>query len=315
MLIVLMAYCWTSEDGVPIVGSDEETVEAVVNVLKKEKKGVSTTAKSGSFKQGDAQSGTGDISTRLVVKGEGTAEASGSSKPSKTRHEKGPTPTVLMSVVKISLAELALLTVPETTKVEVYKTPARRGEHVINNNILKLFQSIVDDYIDKVGHGKNYNQLIRDGKLKPGMKVVEACERPMAESFKMAISKELVAHVQEQKQYIDANAVAYGTKIQEIRGGVVTYMLLAKDVLANPPDPPKLTNAEKIIEMAVEEFLAREYFLDPQALSIWLKKGGKMKRYEEVKKEVIRMFRLVEYHYNVGEVIEWVKELERAINA
>ena len=43
----------------------------------------------------------------------------------------------------------------------------------------------------------------------------------------------------------------------------------------------------------VEEFIAGEYFVDPYALNIWLAQGGKKTRYEEVKKEVVEMFRCV----------------------
>ena len=209
----------------------------------------------------------------------------------------------------ITASELAELR-QELKEPEVMETTenerSKRGEHVINNNVLKFFRAIIKSFVRKVMPGQSFESLVSSGRITPDMRVYQAYNNPLIPSYTNAIRYELVAKVDE--AYVDANSVIYGERIEQLRGAVFTYMLAIYE--DSNSSLPKMER--HIIEM-VEEFIAANYYTDQLALSIWLTQGGTMVRYEDVRREVNQMFRRVTYHAGNDEVIQWVNKLKSAL--
>ncbi|XP_046552008.1 uncharacterized protein LOC124261705 [Haliotis rubra] len=107
---------------------------------------------------------------------------------------------------------------PKTSKGE-QKKPSHRGEHVINNNVLKVFRTIIDRFAARIG--STAAQLLEN---KEHTAAYKAYHTPLPAATTQSIGHQMVAHIREEDQYIDANATAYGAAIKEISDMVVTYM-------------------------------------------------------------------------------------------
>ena len=71
--------------------------------------------------------------------------------------------------------------------------------------------------------------------------------------------------------------------------------------------------AERKVRDIVEEFLAGNYFVDEQALKLWLsQRGNTEQEFSKARQKVIDMFRNLKYESGSDMVITWVKELFEA---
>ena len=112
--------------------------------------------------------------------------------------------------------------------------------------------------------------------------------------------------------YVDTNSVSYGLEIKKLREVVVSYMSTIYDGFLHQ-NHDHLQNLERNVRDSVEEFIAGNYFVDEQALKLWLSKPGNTKqKFEKIRQEVIKMFRKLKYDGNDCMVITWVKELLEA---
>ena len=306
---------WVSNflDLVPIVGTVKNTVEAVSALCHGDtklaaEKGLEAVV-GGVLDV--ATLGVGSVAERVVVKG---IERGGEELVGKTvakQLSKDAEKVVIPVAQALTVAELAQLRMrlgkAETEEKGKEKEPSRRGEHVINNNILKFFRSVVEDFMSRAMPGRSFEELVSRGKITPNMRVYESYNNPLTPPYQAAVQKELVAHMD--KSYIDANSVVYGVRVQQVRGMVVSYMLAIYH-----DNHSQLPQMERHIIEQIEEFIAGEYFVDEYALKVWLTEGGTTARYEDVKAQVVQMFRRVEYHNGNDEVIQWVRELKQAIS-
>ena len=225
----------------------------------------------------------------------------------------GDLPKCVSGVKKMTLQQIIELTNKSEEVIIIEKSPAERGEHVINNNVLKLFKTVVREFVHKA-YNKSYDELVQSGKITPDMTVYQACENPLSEQYKTAVGTELVAHMQHLLVYIDANASAYGIRIEYLKNAMVFYLQILLAGLRDYDNIKLIPPLERSIAPIVEEFIVRRYFVDEQALSLWIdRNGGTMERFEEVNAEVVRMFRRLERHYNDGETTQWVKDIMTAI--
>ncbi|CAG2193978.1 unnamed protein product [Mytilus edulis] len=190
--------------------------------------------------------------------------------------------------------------------------PARRGEHVINNNVLRVYRDIIDDFVGDITGMDNIQSLVDIGRLSSDSRIVQAYYQPLSEEFMDLIRNRMVVHLDE--DYLDKNSINYGQQIEILRGSVGMYMrsiyenLTSKDRLDS--NSFGICSWERQIRTSVEDFIAGNYFVDDQALKIWLRKrGNDQNTYDRSHREVVRMFRRLIYDGTNNDVIQWVNEL------
>ena len=214
----------------------------------------------------------------------------------------------------ITLKEIAMLTRKRLDLKPIKKEPAKRGEHVFNNNLLKLFKSIVEGFISiqYVEKKLYYDSLIKKAKGK--FPVFETCELPMDRKLMKLVSEELVAHMQDAKKIPDTNAEAYGIKIQELRCQVIILMqILHVTMFVDSSVKSDIPKQERVVDLLVEEIIGHGYYVDIAAKEYWVKhQKGSRKVFEEVNEDVERLVRRLSRHYNDGEVTQWVREIQKA---
>ena len=210
----------------------------------------------------------------------------------------------------ITLKEIAVLTRKRLNLKPIKKDPAKRGEHVFNNNLLKLFRSIVEDFISIQYQNKlNYQSLIKTAKGK--VPVFEACEFPMDRKLMGLVSEELVAHMQHGKKIPDTNAEEYGIRIQELRCQVIILMqILHVTMFIDPSMKSDIPKQERVVDLIVEEMIGHGYYVDIAARDHWIKhQKGDMNLFDEVNQQVEGLLRRLSRHYNGGDVTQWVRDI------
>ncbi|XP_063447693.1 uncharacterized protein LOC134727244 [Mytilus trossulus] len=198
---------------------------------------------------------------------------------------------------------------PDNSQIQ---KPARRGEHVINNNVLRVYRDIIDDFVGDITGMDNIQSLVDTGRLSSNSHIVQSYYQPLSEGFMDLIRNRMVIHLDE--DYIDKNSINYGQQIEILRGSVNMYMrsiyenLTSKDRLDS--NPFGICSWERQIRTTVEDFIASNYFVDEQALDIWLRKrGNEQSTYDRGHREVVKMFRRLIYDGTNNDVIQWVNEL------
>ncbi|XP_066983271.1 uncharacterized protein [Macrobrachium rosenbergii] len=195
----------------------------------------------------------------------------------------------------------------KTPAVVTLKEPAKRGEHIINNNIRRVYKDIVNDFLGQIRCG-NLNSL--QSKL-ANTGVLKAVNEPLPQPIGALIEK-LVVHIS--GQVSDDNSVIYGQKVRQLRNSVVNHMVTYYHVLTGDDSRdlnPVARNAREIIN----QFVAAEHYIDKRALSLWKPNQQQRAEYEQAKKEVENMFLKLEDFSGAGLVTSWVRELRDAVKS
>ena len=198
----------------------------------------------------------------------------------------------------------------EDEEDEVKKKPAKRGEHVINNNVLKIFSSIINEFLQAE---KEFNCRFHDLPLDQTKGVYQAYHHPLNARYTQEVQENLVAHLDPGTEYIDANSVSDGLRKAELVQAVVNYMKAL--YTARKALQVNLNNYEKRIRDVLREFIAGNVFVDEMALQIWLTKGGTRARYEDVRDQVVRMLKRLDPDKGNTEVGDWINEMVKARHA
>lgn len=311
---------------IPVVGSAKESVETAIGLIHGDTD-VKVT-KSGAFggpgvfgidahmlavkgKGAEIRKSGEDLINKLVIKGVGSDEEDRALKSISSTVSKKECDLARVNIErnKISMKELVKLTCPKELGAETKKQAAARGEHIINNNVLKVFPDIIQTFVNEQ-FGENFSALIETGKITRSMKVYQAYMQPMPRDYQEAIMYKLVVHLPPKAWYVDANASIYGIKINYIKKVINFYMIRIRAIL-NGGDSNRLSDLERNCEQMIEEFLQNEYFVDEYALNIWKSDPkNKISEFNDAKSQVETLFHRLESHG--GEVIEWVKEIREA---
>ncbi|XP_067669299.1 uncharacterized protein [Haliotis asinina] len=188
---------------------------------------------------------------------------------------------------------------PKTSEDEKKKT-SRRGEHVINNNVLKVFRTMIDRFAAKIG--SNASQLLAN---KEHTAAYQAYYAPLPEATTQSIRYAMVAHIPEDDHYIDANATAYGAAIGIISETVVTYMY---DYYSN--NSYNAPVVDRSITDLVRLLNESQLYVDEYAKQYWLHHGGSEALFEESRQQVLHMFRrLCAPTSGENEAKQWVRDL------
>lgn len=191
----------------------------------------------------------------------------------------------------------------------------KRGHHVINNGVRRIFPKIIDRFLHSNAHyfnAQNFTQLSDQGYISQRMTVYSNHEHPFTALDDQFIQTS-VAYTPEGEHHDDPNDAAYGVMVYSLQVAVIHYMSKLFEVLVN--DETQITRldhyytniAVSISEM-VHQIDERDVYVDQQALRWWLNAGGSQSRYNEVHGNVSNMFRQLS-HTGGAVAITWVREL------
>ena len=155
--------------------------------------------------------------------------------------------------------------------------------------------------------------FVDTGRLSSDSRIVQAYNQPLPEEFMNLIRNRMVVHLDE--DYLDKNSINYGQHIEILRGSVGMYIRSIYERWTKLECIRHFPLEMQIITI-VEDFIAGNYFVDKQALEIWLRKrGNDCSTYEGGHNEVVKMFRRLIYHGTNNDIIQWVKEMVDAAYA
>jgi len=100
-------------------------------------------------------------------------------------------------------------------------THLERGEHVINNNGLKIFKNIIDEFLQRQGTTMG---AVRAAGLLSNSQVSRAYDNPMSPEDIRLIREVAVAQIPANVPYIDVNSVLYSRAVLILNDDCVNYM-------------------------------------------------------------------------------------------
>jgi len=267
-------------DYVPVIGTAKNIVEAVVALCQgdtataMEKGGMAVTGLILDVSTGGLGHFAGTTLVRAIEKGAvkiGYGEALYALEKAGVEYETD------RGLVEAALRQIRT-NKPAVDEEATEKKRSDRGEHVINNNVLKVFKNIIDAFLQ--GQGTTMGAVIAAG-LSSNSRVFRAYDSPMTDADTEFIREVAVARIPATVPYIDANAVLYGCAALILRNDCVSYMNVRV----------MLTDWERRLEMEVERINHYELYVDRAALDYWSRsRGADVGRYEAVKQRVADMF-------------------------
>lgn len=195
------------------------------------------------------------------------------------------------------------------------KRGPKRGHHIINNDVLKIYKSIIETFTVTIS-GTHYSTLVTSGHIHAGMPVYEDYHFPLPQEILDEIETELVVSTSE--ILADANAEIYGMYRRELEEAILEYMMAIYDQYRGNWDPATIQEkkqaAKKRLAELIEEMIRNAVFVDEEALEIWLKTSNKSeieKKMEKLKKLREAVEQMLRALVNKAEV--WAKELIKVI--
>ncbi|XP_041927999.1 cyclin-dependent kinase 2-interacting protein isoform X1 [Alosa sapidissima] len=138
---------------------------------------------------------------------------------------------------------------------------SRRGEHVINNDVIRIYSKVVD------GLGERFQLITLN------------MDRPLDTETEADIMNVLVAHFDEHELYINANAVVYGVYSRELKTALTEF--LTEPTQGNRDHVNFIVNHMNVIEA----------YVDPFAKIKWIRNQNERgAKYETVRHNVATMF-------------------------
>ncbi|XP_041923427.1 uncharacterized protein LOC121688115 isoform X1 [Alosa sapidissima] len=148
---------------------------------------------------------------------------------------------------------------PENERLDDYGQRSGRGEHVINNNVIKIYRKVVREH---------FNQDID-----------MAC--PLDDDTANAIMYELVVHFDIGELYINANALIYGEYCRRFKEA-------SKAFLTNNSQENR-KRVDNIVHHMNEE--RKEAYVDPYAKAKWIGNQERRRdRFQAIRNKVATMF-------------------------
>ncbi|XP_063080280.1 uncharacterized protein LOC134470182 [Engraulis encrasicolus] len=139
---------------------------------------------------------------------------------------------------------------------------ARRGEHVINNDVISFYYKTVDDFMKETFYMPNTLGI----------------ESPLDNNTSEAIQTELVVHFDEDELYINANALIYGEYSRVLKQALKSWLLAPSQELVGP--------VNRIVQIMNEE----EAYVDPLARDKYIRnQNARRVRVETIRGRVVDM--------------------------
>lgn len=150
-----------------------------------------------------------------------------------------------------------------------YGRRSGRGEHVINNDVTKIYSKVVDDFMSRYYIPNTLNM---------------AC--PLDNDTVNAIMNELVAHFNEDELYINANALIYGQYCWALKT-VLTEFLMRQE-------------SRDRVSFIVNHMNEVEAYVDEFAKVKWIgNQNEKRIRFETIRNKVADMFSNWEEYFGI----------------
>ncbi|XP_069478129.1 uncharacterized protein [Ambystoma mexicanum] len=299
-------------DYLPIVGTVKSGVEAVVALCE------------GEFQEAGEKAAQTVVGAALDLMTGGVAHAAGSVASAVAAKQVAKKLAVQAGTVAVATAISANVRVkvkpasirvvdqtPRTDQVTRKRKRSSRGEHVINNNVLKLFKKIIDEFVD-CHMNTCFEELIFSGRVTPTMGVYRDYYQPLPPDQTRAIQIEMVAHIPDDELYIDANAAIYGWSAASIQMSVVSCMQTLFEAQTMHIPASHLTARESALKALIYTMNANQVYVDQDAKRYWLLQGGSLYKFQKAKEATATMLERLIYTGDEDMVLSWVDDLVAA---
>ncbi|XP_048037243.1 uncharacterized protein LOC125262495 isoform X2 [Megalobrama amblycephala] len=183
-------------------------------------------------------------------------------------------------------AEQALQAIGSTRTATASSALADRGQHVFNNNLLKLHRSVLEGMLNFLGASEQLNNLEQYLRI------------PLSQLQREAISTTMVVHFSSDEFYVDYNAGVYGAYVEKLRHELVEYL---KADTSDNDDERNRTRTQ--VQFITGEMVNRNVIVDPMARDHWVKKDqNRLQQYNDIRAALMNMFQ------NILEDFEKVSE-------
>lgn len=197
-----------------------------------------------------------------------------------------------------------------------------KGHHVINNDVRKIFRKIIDNFFEKIAgcfpQNPTFTQLVAERYISRSTVVYTRYTRPFGKADDKFID-ETVADTPVGQHHNDPNDVQYSVHVNVLKVAVINYMVtLFMALVKNEVALHKLDIYGAYTAVSITGIVYRintgNIYVDSQALSWWVAKGGSRRRYNEVRGKVAGMFKELS-HTGGAVAITWVREIYHAYRA
>lgn len=161
----------------------------------------------------------------------------------------------------------------------------KRGEHVINNGVLRLHKEVIDLFLTRRVF-TNFEAVI--ARVGVPSQFNSDYKEPFSENVRNNIQNNMIAHIPADVYYFDANALMYGIAIQIMRESCVRHM---SEMYDNWPTRGNGTHYTTTIRTMTSFINTNQVFVDQMAKAYWLRHhGGDLVTFERTREIVESMF-------------------------
>ncbi|KAA0721417.1 hypothetical protein E1301_Tti023158 [Triplophysa tibetana] len=156
---------------------------------------------------------------------------------------------------------------------------SKRGEHVLNNDILKFHSKVLSKFIQDNGIAnlQRYDQIQQE--------VNELGKHTLSQNTAADIQTNMVFHFGEDEFYVNANAVMYGVYCRALRDALL--------VVLGHINPDDVTEEERQrVNFVIDNMNNYEIYVDDFAKVRWIaNQADKQNKFRQVKQEVVNMYK------------------------
>jgi hypothetical protein len=147
----------------------------------------------------------------------------------------------------------------------------KRGDHVINNSVLRVYRDIIDGFLEAHLHNAKFDGTITDlGDHATSSPIYKDHNHPISDTIQKEIQTEMVVHFPKGHPYQDANAGPYGETIKKLRTAAIAHMKELYDGLVAGKHLEG-TKSTKAVKDAIANLNSHELYVDTIAKDYYLK--------------------------------------------
>lgn len=194
-------------------------------------------------------------------------------------------------------------------------TQPARGDHVINNSVLRVYKDIIDQFLRdhlKIG----FNEIVKGLRRYPeSSSIYKDRENPLADDIPDNIQKKMVAFFPPGYPYIDTNAAEYGRLIQSLRQSATSHMIELYKA-ANANRAMGTIQYTRAIKDNIFKLNAKPVYVDTMAADYWVNKAvssdirEKARRKAMYEKSLIAVRVMFQNLYD--KLANWVRDIRHA---
>jgi hypothetical protein len=191
-------------------------------------------------------------------------------------------------------------------------TSPKRGDHVINNSVLSVYQDIIKRFLQTHLRGTSFDTIIKDlGESGTSSQIYKGYNHAIDDqAIVTSIQKDMVVDFTASENYKDTNAKPYGEAVEELRQSAISYMKELYDTRSGNLDTKKAKSA-KAVQAAIGKMNSGDLYVDIAAKNKYLKddkKGAKKTKYDTAHTAVNSMFTSL-----YDKLKLWAKDIKTAV--